>query len=458
MFEGRCGVRVAILPVDPDSPAGVSDRDDIRPDRLGELLPVSDRTDAEIAEELARISTAEAQLAAYRAELVAGLSRLRPDSLDRPTGSVGSASDQWVSGRACLPGVSEFFSDELAMILNSGRMYAGALAVDCVTVVDQLPQTHAAFADGLLDWPRARVLAEMLGERGASIIAEVESELVPEAAGLSLRLLRARVHKALIRIDAMAAQERFARAARAADVFAYPTEDGMGVLSSDLPYPLAAACRDAVDTYARMLKKDGDERPIGQLRASVLSDLILRPWDTSRPAITANITLLVPMAVQRCGSGDIGTRSDVAEVDGVPITAEQCQSLLDQLGVGSPGAGLQAPAGGSLDIVISESETGAQRAASTLSGLRRAARSGGLSSPGTEQYEPTDVQDRFVRCWGHDMRQSVLSLPAPPPAQNALARVAVQALGRRDPHRHNTQRSHPNDQTTRSAPTSPAPA
>jgi len=58
---------VAILPVDPDSPAGVSDRDDIRPDRLGELLPVSDRTDAEIAEELARISTAEAQLAAYRA-------------------------------------------------------------------------------------------------------------------------------------------------------------------------------------------------------------------------------------------------------------------------------------------------------------------------------------------------------------------------------------------------------
>ncbi|MBA3368417.1 MAG: hypothetical protein H0T99_07085 [Geodermatophilaceae bacterium] len=92
------------------------------------------------------------------------------------------------------------------------------------------------------------------------------------------------------------------------------------MLTSDLPYPLAAACRDAVDTYARMMKKDGDERPIGQLRASVLSDLILRPWDTSRPAITANITLLVPMPVQRCGSGDLESRSDVAEVDGVPIT------------------------------------------------------------------------------------------------------------------------------------------
>ncbi len=121
------------------------------------------------------------------------------------------ASDRWVSGRACLPGVSEFFSDELATILNSGRMYAGALAVDCVTVVDQLPQTHTAVADGLLVWPRARVLAEMLGERTPSIIAAVASEIVPEAAGLSLRLLRSRVHKALIRIDALAAQERFAR-------------------------------------------------------------------------------------------------------------------------------------------------------------------------------------------------------------------------------------------------------
>lgn len=51
---------------------------------------------------------------------------------------------------------------------------------------------------------------------------------MPEAAGLSLRLLRARIHKMLIRIDALAAQQRLDRAKRAADVIAYPTEDGMG--------------------------------------------------------------------------------------------------------------------------------------------------------------------------------------------------------------------------------------
>lgn len=398
MFEGRYGVTVAIVPVDSPSPFDMSDVKCRQPGRLGELLPVSKRTAADIADELGRISTAEAQLAGYKAELVAGLSRLRPDSLDRASGSGGSGSDRWVSGRACLPGVSEFFSDELAMILNSGRMYAGALAVDCVTVVDQLPQTHAAVADGVLDWSRARILAEMLGERPASVIAAVEAEVVPEAAGLSLRLLRARIHKVLIRIDAIAAHQRFERAARAADVFAYPTEDGMGVLTAELPYPLASACRDALDTYARMVKRDGDERPIGQIRAGVLSDLILRPWDTSRPAVTANISLLVPLPVDGWSSGDIDSPTDVAEVDGVPITSEQCQALLDQLGARLPGASLQTPPGGSLDIVISDSITGAQRAVSTLSGLHRAARSGGLGSPGhTEQYEPTGAQDRFVR-------------------------------------------------------------
>jgi hypothetical protein len=57
----------------------------------------------------------------------------------------------------------------------------------------------------------------------------------------------------------------------------------MATLEADLPTPLAQACRAAVDSYARMVKAAGDPRSIGQLRAGVLADLILRPWDTARP-------------------------------------------------------------------------------------------------------------------------------------------------------------------------------
>ncbi|WP_324273986.1 hypothetical protein [Blastococcus brunescens] len=69
-----------------------------RPTRLGELLPVASRTDAEIAAELQRVDQMESRLAAYKAELVTGLAVRRPDSLDRQIGEPGAASPGWVPG------------------------------------------------------------------------------------------------------------------------------------------------------------------------------------------------------------------------------------------------------------------------------------------------------------------------------------------------------------------------
>ncbi len=52
----------------------------------------------------------------------------------------------------------------------------------------------------------------------------------------------------------------------------------VGLLAADLPLPEAVACGRAVDAWARQLRDGGDDRPIGQLRAEVLRDLVLRPW------------------------------------------------------------------------------------------------------------------------------------------------------------------------------------
>ncbi|MGY5894251.1 hypothetical protein, partial [Blastococcus deserti] len=75
MFEVGFGVAVTVAPLDVAPcpvevlPAGVT----ARPSRLGELLPVGARSDAEIALELRRVQQLEARLAAYTAELVAEL-------------------------------------------------------------------------------------------------------------------------------------------------------------------------------------------------------------------------------------------------------------------------------------------------------------------------------------------------------------------------------------------------
>jgi Domain of unknown function (DUF222) len=103
--------------------------------------------------------------------------------------------------------------------------------------------------------------------------------------------LKAAVQRELLRRDAAAADRRRKRAERLADVTVHGMGDGLAELRAPMPAPLAAATRDVLDTYARMAKTDGDPRPIGQLRAGVLGDLVLRPWDTSRPPVTPRTSL-----------------------------------------------------------------------------------------------------------------------------------------------------------------------
>src|SRR3712207_8668730 len=94
--------------------------------------------------------------AAYEAELVLGLADDSPDDADPAPGPPGARSWKPVPE---LPGVSEFFVPELAMVLNCGRGTASHLAHRAWTYRENLPATWAALAAGTLDEPRAKVLA-----------------------------------------------------------------------------------------------------------------------------------------------------------------------------------------------------------------------------------------------------------------------------------------------------------
>ena len=87
MFEGGgYGVGATVNALEPmpwddvPPPPGV----DAHPSRLGELMPVSARTQAERAAELERVVLVEGQLAAYKAEIVASLARVAPTPAARP--------------------------------------------------------------------------------------------------------------------------------------------------------------------------------------------------------------------------------------------------------------------------------------------------------------------------------------------------------------------------------------
>ena len=177
-----------------------------------------------------------------------------------------------------------------------------------------------------------------------------------------------------------------------------------------MPSPVAAACWSTIDELAWMRKHDGDPRPIGQLRALTHAELILRPWDTSRLAMTAVLDVTVPLP-SLTGAGS-GVGAEPGEVNGQPITAAHAGELLEQLDAVCTG-GLQAPTGGSLQISITDAD-GELLATTSRAELARIARRGCVEHPGegsvagcgcavlgrpppVDRYTPTPAQRRFAK-------------------------------------------------------------
>ncbi|SDD49880.1 protein of unknown function [Geodermatophilus telluris] len=298
-----------------------------------------------------------------------------------------------------MPGVSEFFTAELAVVLNSGRRSASLLAHRAWVYRESLPATWAALADGVLDEARAKVLVDVLQHTDPAVAREVESRLIGQAAGWTTHTLRKRAVAALLAVDADAVDARRKEAERQADVRVYPSpREGMSTLAADLPAPVAAACVDLVDQLAVLLKRDGDERPIGQLRAAVLADLIQRPWDDSRPPVTAHLQLVATLGALR------GESAEAGEVNRLPITIGQLRELLAQL----DGLGLRTPDGGSATLALTEHD-GTLRATTTLGQLRRLAQRGCATHPDDDcgcavldrpapvaRHDPSAAQQVFV--------------------------------------------------------------
>ncbi|SFP70713.1 HNH endonuclease [Geodermatophilus dictyosporus] len=361
-------------------------------------LPVALLTRGQKAAELEHVAALKARLAAYEAELVLGLADDSPDDLDPTPGTPGAKRGSWAPD-AELPGVSEFFTAELAMVLNCGRRSASLLAQRAWVFRESLPGTWAALAEGVLDEARAKVLVDVLQHTDPYVARQVESRLLPEAAGWTTHTLRKRAVAALLAVDADAVDARRKEAERQADVRVYPSpREGMSSLTADLPAPVAAACFDLVDRLAVLMKKDDDERPIGQLRAAVLADLIQRPWDDTRPPVTAHLQLIATLGALT------GESSQAGEVNGLPITIGQLRDLLARL----EALGLRTPEGGSVTLALTDDD-GALWATTTLDRLRRLAKRGCPTHPAADcgcavldrpaevdTYEPSTAQQTFV--------------------------------------------------------------
>jgi Domain of unknown function (DUF222) len=373
----------------------------------------------------ARAARAAAELAVWIAQLAR---RRRIERRRDEFGPRGAPGRDAVDRRPpCLADVSETFVPELALIRGCTEAEAAILAVESLVLVERLPTVWAELYAGRIDRRRAAVLADLLGEVCPATAAAVLARVLPGAGASTAPQLRERTRRVLARIDAEALERRRKAAARRAGVRVQPVDEGLSAFVAELPTAEAHACFDAVRRHADAQRAGGDDRPIGVIRAGVVRDLILRPWDTTRPPVTAHLTIHADLPALDPAGAD----QPAAEISGEVVPAAHCRELLEQLGILGLG---RAPRGGSVQLAVHDPATGRLLAVATRAELRRAvtgtrrrrrrrevdtstrrpvasptsarvdrATSPRVDGPGlvppppTSRYRPTAAQRRFVR-------------------------------------------------------------
>ncbi|TFV61991.1 UNVERIFIED_ORG: HNH endonuclease [Bacillus sp. AZ43] len=351
----------------------------------------------------------EARYVAERAVSVACFARRRRRERLQEFGQRGGPGlDSRYRQPDWLADFSETLVPELALLRSCSESEAERLLVESLVLTTSLRGTWSALHQGRISVPKMRALVDLLGTAKPAAVEAIEEQVLRNAEGMTVPQLRLRVRRALARLDAEALERRRQERARQADATHQAMGDGMGRVVIDLPVWKSAACVDAVRRLAEQQRSGGDRRPIGVIRAEIAADLLLRPWDTSRPAVTALLTIHAPLP--SLSPAEPGAARPATEVNGEVVSAAQCRELLaqlDMLGVRS------APAGGCVQVAVHDPGTGRLIAVGTPSELQRAtgrrrvrsSRGAGAPEDGpglrppapTAAYEPTAGQRRFVR-------------------------------------------------------------
>ncbi|GAA1737796.1 hypothetical protein GCM10009809_36120 [Isoptericola hypogeus] len=225
-------------------------------------------------DDLARLEALVAALHGRRAEVLAHLSRLaellESDLVDEddPIVRVAPSARRLELARRAVVA-------EVATTLRIGEHAADTLADRAGTLAAKAPRTLAALRRGELSWAHATQIAKHVEDLEPAEAGRVEEVSLVGAASCTPTQLGARARRVREDVHPVPADIRHAEAADRRAVYLDDGRDGMAWLTAHLPAPLAHGIDDRLTRTARRLRDDGDERTTQQLRADVLSALLL---------------------------------------------------------------------------------------------------------------------------------------------------------------------------------------
>jgi hypothetical protein len=227
---------------------------------------------------------------------IAELARRRPAD-KTPPASPGQFPSQ----------VSEFVSDEVAAALTLTGPAAGVLSEVALDLAIRLPGTFRAQRAGIIDYPRARLIAESTRILTDEQAGQVEAKILPAAGEQTTGRLRAALARAVIAVDPQAATRRREEAQKDPRVRRWREDAGTAALAGySLPPADVLAADQRLTDRAVALRDAGLRGSLEELRARAYLDTLLGRDSTppaappnptpGRPRLAARVNLTVPLA------------------------------------------------------------------------------------------------------------------------------------------------------------------
>src|SRR5580704_6101748 len=190
------------------------------------------------------------------------------------------------AGAGGRPG--EHVAEEVAVVLIL-TPHAADNELGLARNLARVPQTRALLCAGILDQPRAAVIADALAVLDPVGAATVENLITPKAADLTTGQLRAACERAIKACDPQAATRRREKAQRDARVECWAEAAGTSAIAGrDLAPAGVIAADKTLDADARWLRQHGMPGSHDERRAAAfLARLTNRPLTTLLPAADA---------------------------------------------------------------------------------------------------------------------------------------------------------------------------
>ena len=164
-------------------------------------------------------------------------------SLDQPGSQSPDAFHGYgADGAAITSGLNDQEREEIAAALRISPNSAQYRINTATLLVQHLPETTRALADGSISTAQANIIARetaplIYGGADKSIVAVVESKALAKAEFSTPQQLSAMLRKAITHISPKEHEERFASAREERRVVCYPERDGMATISALLTAP-----------------------------------------------------------------------------------------------------------------------------------------------------------------------------------------------------------------------------